>query len=109
MQASDEPALSETQFRNILKQELLAILESQSIAQKVVVSPVPAQLKPPMSPEDLDQISFELDQYLADGNFTAVELADFEKSLANFNKDDRQKILNRMVKAVNRSGVIISQ
>lgn len=106
---TDLVTFSKEELRKVIREEVSVFFSENIRSTLDTDSNKQERVKASLNQEDINDIDYQLNQYLVDGRVTELELAELEKNFVNFNKRDRQKILNRITKAMNESGAVLSR
>lgn len=106
---TDLVTFSKEELRKVIREEVSVFFTENKRSTLDTDSKKQERVKASLNQEDINDIDYQLNQYLVDGRVTELELAELEKNFVNFNKRDRQKILNRITKAMNESGAVLSR
>lgn len=97
--------LSLENIRLVVRKELQATLSILELSNQSHKSPKELLAEIPSDPQRVDEINYQLEYFMSDGEFSAEELSQVETTLATMNYDDRQRVLHKMAQAMNKAKI----
>ncbi len=104
-QAVPTPNLSLENIRLVVRKELQNTLANLQLNTQSQKEPTDALANIPSDPQRVEEMDYQLEYFVSDGEFSAEELNQVETTLAIMNYDDRQRVLHKMAQAINKANI----